>query len=89
MTMPSIGDLRRLRVSHVKMINGEMAKEHSCDAWQNANGTIGVTGTWEGVLVPSQEDLQLRASRYFISPLELLRQRLVACPGMIVEVDAK
>jgi hypothetical protein len=80
------GDNRRLRVSRVKVLGGEMSLDKGAEVWQEPNGNVSVAGPWDGVLVPSQEDLAGRARALGISPLEHLRKRLLSCPYVQVEV---
>lgn len=84
--MSAISDTRRLRVYRAKIVRGEILMETGCDAWQTLDGKIVVTSVWEGLLVPSQEDLEIEARALIMSPLELLRQKLACCPGLSVEV---
>jgi len=84
--MPAISDSRRLRVFRAKSVRGELLQDPGCDVWQTPDGKVMVSGTWEGVLVVSQEDLEIQARELVLSPLELLRQKLACCPGVAVEV---
>jgi hypothetical protein len=84
--MPAISDTRRLRIFRAKLVRGEMILDQGCDAWQTLDGKIAVSSVWEGLLVPSQEDLEIKAREMLVSPLELLRQKLACCPGVSVEV---
>lgn len=84
--MTAAYDSRRLRVCRVKVIQGELSLDSGAEVWQEPNGDISVAGPWEGVLVPSQEDLTGRAKALGLSPLEHLRRRLLLCPYVEVEV---
>ena len=79
-------DNRRLRVFRVKVLGGEMSLDSGAEVWQEPNGNVSVAGPWDGVLVPSQEDLAGRARALGLSPLEHLRKRLLSCPYVQVEV---
>ena len=84
--MTAMYDSRRLRVCRIKVVRGEMSSDSGAEVWQEPGGSISVAGPWEGVLVPSQEDLAGRAKSLGISPLEHLRRRLLLCPYVEVEV---
>ena len=84
--MTSMGDNRRLRIFRVKAIKGELSLDSGAEVWQEASGNVLVAGPWDGVLVPSQEDLAGRARALGLSPLEHLRKRLLSCPYIQVEI---
>ena len=84
--MTSLNDSRRLRVFRIKTVKGELSLDSGAEVWQEPNGNILVAGPWDGVLVPSQEDLAGRARSLGVSPLEHLRKRLLVCPYVQVEV---
>jgi hypothetical protein len=84
--MTAAYDSRRMRVARVKVIKGELSLGRGAEVWQEPDGNVSVAGPWEGVLIPSQEDLIGRAKALSISPLECLRRRLVLCPYVQVEV---
>jgi len=83
--MTSVPDTRRLRVNRIDIANGELRSSQGADIWQVA-GDIKVSGLWDGVIPLMLEDMQIRASRLGISPLELLLQRLLMSPMVDVEV---
>ena len=84
--MTAMHDGRRLRVFRVKVIQGELSLDSGAEVWQEPGGNVAVAGPWDGVLVPSQEDLIGRAKSLGLSPLEYLRKRLLLCPYVQVEV---
>ena len=83
--MTSVPDTRRLRVNMIDIANGEFRSSHGADIWQVA-GDIEVSGIWNGVVPLMPEDIQIRANRLGISPLEWLRQRLLLSQVVDVEV---
>lgn len=84
--MAAISDFRRLRVRRVVSENGELKLENGADVWQEKDGTINSSGLWGGLLVGSDEDNQIQASKLGISPLEMIRSRLMRCSAVVVEV---
>lgn len=84
--MKAISDSRRLRVFRVKSARGELISDQGADVWQASDGKIMVSGLWEDLLVPSQEDLMLQAFDAGMSPLELLRMRLLQSSAVRVEI---
>jgi hypothetical protein len=82
----AINDTRRFRIFRVKSSGGEMEAEPSSDIWQDPSGRVIVSGIWEGILFPSQEDLSLQATALSVSPLEYARQRLLRSPFVRIEV---
>jgi hypothetical protein len=84
--MKAISDTRRLRIYRSVVVDGEVRSDQSADAWQDSSGYVRVAGLWDGVLVSSAEDLCLQAHEAMVSPLELLRLRLLRCPAIRVEV---
>lgn len=88
--MKTIPDIRRLRVYQVSVANGIPVSSSAADVLQGDDGEVFVAGLWNGVLPLMPEDMQIRASRVGISPLEWLRLRLLSSPFVEVEViDAK
>jgi hypothetical protein len=84
--MKILPDNRRIRIFMVRMIDGRPVPESAADAWQQADGSIVVSGLW-GDLVPfSMEDHMLMAQEMSISSLEWLRQRLLTCPAVKMEI---
>jgi len=83
--MTSVPDTRRLRVKRVDIVDGELKSSQGADIWQSS-GEIKVSGLWDGVVPLMPEDMQIRASRLGVSPLEWLLRRLTLSPVIDVEV---
>lgn len=81
----SINDKRKLRVYRVMSIEGELSLHEACDLLQGPDGKIAVSGLWDNSLL-RQEDLGIQAEAMNISPLELVRLRLMNQPSVVVEV---
>lgn len=84
--MGSVNDTRRLRIYRIRAMKGELSVEQGADAWQERDGRVSVSGAWDGLLVPDQEDLATLAELSGVSPLEALRVRLLESPCVRVEV---
>lgn len=84
--MKTIQDRRILRISQVRIIDGEPKSGAAGDARQDDDGIVVVSGLWGGVVPLSPEDMKIRASRLGMSPLEWFRQRLLLSPTVEVEV---
>jgi hypothetical protein len=79
-------DNRRLRISMINMVNGDMVSTHAADAWQEADGTLSVSGIWSDLIPASKEDHVLMAEAAGVSSLEWLRRRLLTCPMIAMEI---
>jgi hypothetical protein len=84
--MTIIQDRRRLRVSQIRIVDGEPASGHAAEVRQREDGMVDVSGLWEGVIPMSPEDMKIRASRVGVSSLEWLRKRLLMSPLIKVEI---
>jgi hypothetical protein len=84
--MKIVSDKRRLRVRQIHISNGEPRLSSAADLRQNSDGEIDVSGLWKGIVPLLLEDMQIRASRLGVSPLEWLRIRLMSSPMINVEV---
>lgn len=81
-----VSDTRRLRIHQIRSAKGELDLVQAADVWQDPMGKILTSGLWDGVLVPSQEDLDLLAKEAGVSALEMLRQRLLTSATVVVEI---
>lgn len=84
--MKSVPDKRRIRIRQIHIANGEPRVSSAADLQQSPEGEVSVSGLWEGIVPLMPEDMQIRASRLGISPLEWLRLRLMSSPLVEVEV---
>lgn len=66
--------------------DGKPSLSPAADAWQEADGTVIVSGLWGGLLPFAQEDNALLATQAGVSPLEWLRMRLANMPTVSTEV---
>jgi len=83
--MTSIPDVRRLRIRQIAIGNGELKSSSAADAWQTKDGEVEVSGLWSGVIPLMPEDMNIRANRIGVSPLEWFRMRLMS--SIMVEVE--
>lgn len=84
--MKILPDNRRLRIFMVKMVDGIPTPDSAADAWQQADGSVVVSGLWRDLVPFSQEDHMLMAQEMGISSLEWLRRRLMTCPAVKMEI---
>jgi len=84
--MKSKSDSRRLRIKQLSIADGEIKSSNAGDAWQEGDGTVKVSGLWDGVVPLMPEDMKIRAARVGISTLEWFRKRLLSSPMIEVEV---
>lgn len=84
--MKTQSDNRRLRIYMVNVVDGKPVSDHAADAWQEADGTVVVSGLWDGLIPYAQEDHLLLASQVGVSPLEWLRMRLATVPTITTEI---
>ena len=84
--MKIIKDSRRFRIKQISVVEGELVCSSAADIWQGPEGDIRVSGLWDGLIPLTPEDLQIRASRVGVSPLEWLRKKLSL--SALVEVEA-
>ena len=84
--MKILPDNRRIRIFMINMIDGRPTAESAADAWQQADGSVVVSGLWSDLVPFSQEDHMLMAQAMGISSLEWLRRRLVTCPAVKMEI---
>lgn len=84
--MKMLLDERRLRISMVNMVNGDMVETHVADAWQEPDGSLSVSGIWSGLVPYEGEDHALMAEAAGVSSLEWLYQRLLTCPFISLEI---
>ena len=84
--MKTLLDERRIRISMVNMVNGDMVATHAADAWQEEDGTLSLSGIWSDLIPYSKEDHILMAAASGVSSLEWLYQRLLTCPLVSMEI---
>lgn len=84
--MKTILDDRRLRILMINMVNGDMVSTHAAEAWQEADGTLSVSGIWDDLVPASKEDHALMAEAAGVSQLEWLYRRLLICPMIVMEI---
>lgn len=84
--MISINDKRRLRIYQVSIAGGELRSSSVADVWQTPDGEVHVSGLWAGIVPLTPEDMEIRATRVGVSPLEWFRKRLLSSPLIEVEV---
>jgi hypothetical protein len=84
--MQSLSDSRRLRVYRLKSVGDEFFADPATDVWQEVDGTLHASNSWEDLLFISKEDAILQAREVGLSPLEWFRTRLLSCPLVHVEV---
>ena len=81
-----IQDRRRLRVTQIRLVSGEMKASHAAEVRQMDDGMVDVAGLWDGVVPLSPEEMKIRAERVGMSSLEWFRRRLLLSPLIEVEV---
>jgi len=84
--MKAILDERRLRITMINLLNGDMVATHAADAWQEPDGTLSVSGIWSDLVPYAKEDHALMAGTAGISSLEWLYRRLLTCPLVSLEM---
>lgn len=80
-------DHRRIQISMIRMVGGELVSSYAADAWQDDDGAVSVSGIWGDVVPFSKEDHRLMAEAAGVSSLEWLYQRLLTCPLVSLEVS--
>lgn len=84
--MKTLPDNRRIRISMIGMVGGELISSQAADAWQEEDGTITLSGIWDGLVPLTEEDHVLMAHNAGVSPLEWFYRRLLTCPVLSLEI---
>jgi hypothetical protein len=84
--MKTLPDGRRIRISMITVMNGELISSQAADAWQESDGTISLSGLWDGLVPLAEEDHVLMAHQAGVSPLEWFYRRLLTCPVVSMEI---
>jgi hypothetical protein len=84
--MKALLDERHLRISMIRMLNGDMVSTHAAEAWQEPDGSLSVSGIWSDLVPYAKEDHALMAEAAGVSSLEWLYRRLLTCPLVSLEI---